>query len=468
MSTFSGLNIGLSSLYAQRRGLELTGHNIANANTEGYSRQRVRLQGEGGPVTPAMHSVYDGAGNGVTVVDTQRLRDGFLEARSVLERGTDGALRARQAAYARLEGVLQEPSASGLQSQLDDFWSGWDDVANSPADLAARSQLLERAGTLATGLNGAAERLERQWSGSREQLVATIAEVNATAVAVADFNKAIGSAVQAGRSANDLMDRRDLLIQQLAEKVGVTTRSGAHGTTDVALGGFELVSGRTSQRLEVAGGTSLVAVAPAPPATAAPVTVTGGGSPLPVGGTAGGLLSELGDVLPPFHAELAQVARVLRDRVNDQHAAGFDQTGAAGAAFFSIDGTTGRLIVQVSAPAQVAASAANGTGTGDRGGANAVAMAELSTGTGGPNEVYRKLIIRLGVQAQSANRQVDIQANILAQVDAGREAEAGVNLDEEMSSMLAYQRAYEGAARFVSAIDQALDTLINRTGRVGL
>ena len=468
MSTFSGLNIGLSSLYASRRGLELTGQNVANANTEGYSRQRVRLQGEGGPVVPALQAAYDGVGNGVTVVDTQRLRDAFLEARSVVERGADGALRARQAAYARLEGVLQEPSESGLQSQLDDFWSGWDDVANSPADSTARSQLLERAGTLAAGLNGAAERLEQQWSASREQLVATVAQVNAAADAVADFNKAIASAVQAGDSPNDLMDSRDLVVQQLAEKIGITTRSGPHGTTDVLLGGFALVEGRTSRQVEVGGGTSLAGAAPAPPATPAPVTVTAGGAPLAVGGTTGGLLAELKDVLPPFHAELAQVARQLHDSVNTQHAAGFDRSGAGGTAFFAIEATTGRIRVQITEPDAVAASAANGNGSGDRGGGNAVAVAELSTRAGGPSEVYRKMIVGLGVQAQSANRQVEIQANILAQVDAGREAEAGVNMDEEMSNMLAYQRAYEGAARFVSAIDQALDTLINRTGRVGL
>ena len=83
MSTFSGLSVGLSSLFAQRRGLELTGHNIANANTEGYSRQRVRLAADGGPMVPALHSRYDGTGGGVSVLGTDRLRDAFLEGRAV-------------------------------------------------------------------------------------------------------------------------------------------------------------------------------------------------------------------------------------------------------------------------------------------------------------------------------------------------------------------------------------------------
>ena len=236
MSTFSGLNIGLSSLLAQRRGLELTGHNVANSNTEGYTRQRVRLAADGGPITPAMHSRYTGAGNGVTVADTQRLRDAFLEGRAVLERGNDGSLRSQQTAFARVEGVFGEPSDSGVQSQLADFWSGWDDVANNPTDPAARSQLLQRATTLATGLNGAVDRLEAQWSGSHEQLAATVDEVNQTAAAVADFNKAIMSATRAGLDPNDLKDSRDLLVQKLAGSSGITVRPGADGSVDVELG----------------------------------------------------------------------------------------------------------------------------------------------------------------------------------------------------------------------------------------
>ena len=86
---------------------------------------------------------------------------------------------------------------------------------------------------------------------------------------------------------------------------------------------------------------------------------------------------------------------------------------------------------------------------------------------GGPDQAYRALVVTLGVEAQTANRSVDVQAAILGQVDAARESDAGVNLDEEMTNMLAYQRAYEGAARFLTSVDQMLDTLINRTGLVG-
>jgi flagellar hook-associated protein 1 FlgK len=455
VSTFSGLNVGLSSLYAQRRGLELTGHNVANANTEGYSRQRVSLEADAGPLTPALHSVWHGSGNGVAVADVQRIRDVFLESRALEERGTEAELREGQMLLSRVEGILAEPSDAGIQSQLSDFWAGWDDVANHPTDLAARSQLLERAQTLANGLNTAVDRIQAQRGASQEQLAATVADVNSTAAAVADFNKAIMSASHAGLSTNDLSDQRDLLVQRLGSMAGVTVRSGEAGSVDVLLGGRALVTGKHSEALVAqqtagAGGPSSVGWAFE-------------GAPAVVGGNAGGLVQGINVVLPRYREGLLGIAQQLDTQVNAKHTAGFDQDGLAGGPFFALD-ATGRLGVVLSDPRKVAASSTPG---GDAGGGNALKMADFDGAADGPDSAYRKLVVQLGVEAQSANRRVDIQANILGQIDAAREADSGVNLDEEMTNMLAFQRAYEGSARFLSAVDQMLETLINRTGLVG-
>jgi flagellar hook-associated protein 1 FlgK len=476
VSTFSGLSVGLSSLYAQRRGLELTGHNIANANTEGYSRQRLRLEADGGPLIPAIHSRWNGAGNGVTTADVQRLRDVFLEARSVQERGTDAGLRGGQVLLSRVEAILAEPGDSGIQSQLADFWSGWDDVANQPDSLAARGQLLERSQTLASGLNGASQRLESQWSSSREQLDATVQDINATAASVAEYNRAIMSATKAGLSPNDLADQRDVMVQRLAELAGVTLRPGESGSVNVYLGGTALVRGDAAERLAATGPAAMPQPQIAPPvATATPLVGLSwerDGYPVVPGGNVGGLVQGMNDVLPRYRDQLSTLSGTLLTQVNAVHGDGFDQDGEPGGAFFTAD-ASGRLAVAFTDPAKVAASDSNvidpdtGAVSGNRGGGNAAKLAELSTVQGGPDELYRQIVVGLGVEAQTANRRVDIQSNILSQIDGAREAQAGVNLDEEMTSMLAYQRAYEGAARFVSAVDQMLDTLINRTGIVG-
>lgn len=461
MSTFSGLSVGLSSLYAQRHGLETTGHNIANANTEGYSRQRVRLQAESGPVLPAYHSRWNGAGSGVSVADVDRLRDVFLESRSLQERGGDAALRGRSVVLGRVESVFAEPGEVGLQSQLSEFWSGWDDVANQPDDLAARSQLLERAATLATGLNTAAGRVATQWTASYEQLAATVDDVNATAAAVAQLNEGIASATRAGLRPHDLADQRDRLVQQLGTLVGVSVRQSDSGAVDVFLGGTALVRGSTAEKLQVQGADGLTT-----PAGSVSVGWARDGYPAAAGGATSGLLQAVNDVLPRYRDALDALAVSLRAVVDSQHAQGFDLTGAPGADFFT-GSSAADLAVAVTDPRAVAASDSAGSGSGDRGGSNAAAMAELSTVAGGPDELYRRTVVELGVETQTANRRVDIQAEILRQLDAAREAESGVNLDEEMTTMLAYQRGYEGAARFVTAVDEMLDTLINRTGVVG-
>ena len=461
MSSFSGLNLGLTSLYAQRRGLELTGHNIANANTEGYSRQRLQLEANAGPLLGAVHSVWNGAGNGVEVADVQRLRDSFLESRALTERGTDTALRGGQVLLSRVEAILTEPSTSGLQAQMAEFWEGWGPVANKADELAARSQLLERASTLATGLNQASAQIGLQWAATHEQLNATVDEVNAIVASVADFNRAIVTATRSGLSPNDITDQRDVLVQRLGELVGATVRPAEAGAVDVFLGGTALVRGADFERLQVQGSEELTT-----PAGTVSIGWERDGYVAPVGGAAGGMVNGLNDILPRYRDGLDAIAVKLVETVNAQHARGYDQDGQPGGDFFSGD-SAASLSVAISDTRLIAAGSTPGDGTGNNNGTNAADMAELGDLDNGPDTSYRQLIVKLGVEAQTANRRVEIQANILGQIDAAREAEAGVNLDEEMTNMLAYQRAYEGAARFISAVDSMLDTLINRTGLVG-
>jgi flagellar hook-associated protein 1 FlgK len=300
--------------------------------------------------------------------------------------------------------------------------------------------------------------MDAQMSGSVEKLGVVVADVNATAVTVASLNRAIVSGTHARVNVNDLKDQRDLLVQRLASLTGATVRQGDAGSVDVVLDGRPLVAGRTATSVEV--GTA------APPSTAPAVVWSGDRTPASAGGEAGGLLHGLTTAVPRYRDGLAQVATRLADVVNAQHRAGYDAAGAHPATDFFVTQPDGRLVVGITDPARVAASS-TGTAGGDAGGGNALVLARTGSLAGGPDQAYRALVVTLGVEAQTANRSVDIQASILAQVDAARESDAGVNLDEEMTTMLAYQRAYEGAARFLTSVDQMLDTLINRTGLVG-
>jgi flagellar hook-associated protein 1 FlgK len=253
---------------------------------------------------------------------------------------------------------------------------------------------------------------------------------------------------------------------KLADQVGATVRPGQYGTLDVVVGGMSLVSGSNANKLAVAGPVDPDLIT----ATDKPRIVTASGNyNVVAGGTAGGQLSTLNTIIPGYRAQLNGIAKGLADAVNAAHKTGFDRAGLPGGDVFG-SSTTGPITadsikVLLTDPALIAASSVGPTGgiaALDNGNADKIAQLRQDV-----NATYRKMIVELGVQAAVAIRNQDIQAVISTQVDAARESVAGVNIDEEMTNMLSFQHAYSAAGRMVTAIDQTLDTLINRTGLVG-
>lgn len=420
---------------------------MANVNTEGYTRQRVDLVADSGPITPALFSRYEGSGMGVRSVDVVRLRDQFLEARAQKEQATGSYLDRMQTTMDRIELAFGEPSDTGLGSQLSDFWAGWDDVGLHPSDPAARAQLIERASTLTASFRQLDDSLAALADASLEQLRTVVDDVNASALRIADLNGSIRSAESAesaGLSANELSDQRDLLVLHLARSVGAEARVGADGGVDVYVGAMALVRSTDVSPLGVDPGTG--------PGTARAVWTSHGVS-ANVGGEAKALLETVNLTVPQQRGALDAVAQALHDDVNNLHVTGFDQDGNPGGAFFTM-GVNGIEVAPLVAgnPRAVAASATAGAVDGS--------IAQALAGQTGPDSLYRDSVVRLGVAAQAVNRRVDLQAAIVQQVDAARESEAGVNIDEEMTNLVAFQHAYSAAARFVTVVDELVDTII--------
>ena len=468
MSTFSALNAATTALWAQRRGLDVTGQNIANVNSEGYSRQRADLQAINASTVPAFFSTSSGIGAGVTADDVMRIRDAFLEGRGHVEHANAARLTAENETLELVEQAFREPGSTGIQSLLSEMWSGWGDVGNNPQDLPARSQLLRRLETLVGGFQSSQASLDGQWTQSRENLEVLVADVNVAAASIADLNGAIRQATQSGMPANELTDRRDLLVMKLADQVGATVRPGNDGVLDVIVGGTTLVAGTTANRLAVTGTTDPDDVGTDPVRV---VTVAGNFTVRP-GGTAEGQLSTLTSILPGYRAQLDAQAASLASSLNAAHAAGYDLTGLSGTDLLGSSGgpvTASSLVVLTTDPRRIAASSvAPGPGGPALDSGNADAISQLRLLPTGPDTTYRQMIVQLGVQASVTGRNLDIQGVITAQVDSARESVAGVNLDEEMTNMLSFQHAYAAAARLVTAIDESLEILISRTGRVGL
>jgi flagellar hook-associated protein 1 FlgK len=235
---------------------------------------------------------------------------------------------------------------------------------------------------------------------------------------------------------------------QLADQVGATTRTDDDGSLGVYVGGRALVRSSTVSEL------SLV-VAGSPPTGTVSWAVDGLAAS--AGGQAQGLADTANVVVPEHRAGLAAVAQRLHDDVNALHTGGFDLDGNPGLVFFQIGPAGIEVNPAVAAdPRKVAAAAAPGTLDGSV----AARLAEQQ----GPDSEYRQLVVQLGVASQANSRRAEVQASIVAQVDAARESVSGVNLDEEMTDLLAFQHAYAASAQFVSVVDDLLQTLIGMVG----
>ncbi|KQY45954.1 flagellar hook-associated protein FlgK [Cellulomonas sp. Root137] len=484
MSTFSGLGTALSSLIAQRQALDVAGQNIANANTVGYTRQRATLAALPAATVPSMFSTSDGTGEGTRVSSIDRLADMFLDAR--LRTQTSGAsyLSARAEAYTALETSVGEPAATGLSSQLSTFWGAWHDVANTPDKGSAKAVLLEDARAVVDRIGTLYTAARTQWTQARSSTVALVDQVNTTAESVADLNGRILAITNSGGTAHELADQRDQLVTALSSLVGAAISVRPDGQVDLLVGGNALVSGNRAQALAVQGATSFAQAAgdatAVPPVDGEAVTVVWAAHPTRSagldGGRVAGLLSVLaptdgsgtGGILTEVAARYDALATTIATQVNALHSGAVTSgTGAPGGDFFTF--AAGRpaalgLTVAISDPAGVAVAAPGG---GALDGSIGDAIAQLATAADGPDSTWAAAVVELGVRTASAGSRAKVAESARATAAAQQLAQASVDTDEETVNMLAYQRAYEGAARVLTAIDEMLDTLINRTGLVG-
>ena len=387
MSDFSGLRLALTALQAQQRGVDVAAQNVANANTPGYTRQNVNLVNIGAPAVPALYSTYNGSGQGVKVDSITRFRDQFMEIQAALEHGSMASLGQAASTMNAIQQLFNEPSDAGIQKQLSDFWAGFDDVANNPGDTASRTQLLERADTLAASFNTISKSLTQQKADTTSELGATTASINSMAQSIAKLHPAIKANSISGLPVNDLEDQRDLLANQLSEASGATLRSGPFNQVNVMLSGTALVEEDTANTLTVDSSG---------PATVLRWANTGATAAV-ASGKAGGELEAINATIPNYQAKLDNVATTLRDEVNQLHgtiggslAVGSQDQSAAGNLQFDVASDNGGFTTVTVAGAdwsgpggaaalqaalQTAVDAALGAGN---------ATATVSGGNGGP------------------------------------------------------------------------------------
>jgi len=470
VSTFGSLATAYSGLAAARAGIDVTGQNIANAGTTGYTRQRVTQSSIPAAQTGFMRGTAALAGQGVSVDGIARLASLTLDAGVRVAAGSSAYADARATALSALETGLNEPGKDGLATKLDAFWSSWSELSTHPDDPGAASAVIGAATTVVSALASGSKAIDAQWSSTRGTVDGQVQQLNDAASQVAALNGRIRTALGTGGNANELMDQRDQLTEQIASLAGGTVRQNGDGTVDVLIGGNAIVQGTDARSVAVGGGQRL--------SDGAPVTLTWtsgtAGTVSLSGGSIGGNLSLLapatangtGGALAEASASYDRVATALATAVNAVHATGTTPTGATGTPFFS-------LAAGVPAAQGLGVVPTDGSGlatrnaSGDLDDSFADALSRLGTASDGADRTWATFVAGVGTASRSAASESTLTGLALTNARTQQQSGAGVDLDEENVNLLSYQHAYQGAARVLTAVDEMLDTIINRVGLVG-
>jgi flagellar hook-associated protein 1 FlgK len=497
-TTFGTFNIATSGLFASQRSLSVASNNIANANTEGYSRQKV-LQRATLPIGSDPRGVV---GTGVEAYDIVRLRNEYVDTKYWGQVKSYNEWKAKSDGLTQVETIFNEPSDTGIRKVMDGFFAGIEELVKKAGDNTNRVNVLEKAVTLCNTINGYGSQIVDSIRDLNFTIKSKVSQVNALASQITDLNKQIFNMELDGSKANSLRDQRSTLTDELSKIVNITvsenTGDGGAKYYNIKIGGISLVNHYQVNKLTIDNSADM------------PIEKFGTGeiSQIKWAGTDGspteevriesgalkGLL-ELRDGtgenntyrgLPYYLEQLNRFSRDFAREFNLQHKAGMDLNGNPGVIFFEEPGNKWQDINCLnfkvsdairSNPSLLAAAGSNG---GESDNANAQSLSQFrskkdifydtSTSTkikGTPDDFLKAVLSVLSVDGNQAERMMTNTEAIVEQTKQQRLSESGVLLNEEMTDMVRFQHAYNASARMITTLDKIMDTMINRLGMVG-
>ena len=459
MTTIPGLlSIGSKALMAQQKGINVTGNNIANVNTPGYSRQRLNMSSD----VPIMTG--NGLmGSGVTANKVERVYQRFLGIQINNETQSLGQWEAHKDALERVEMIFDESGGYGLNQVMSEFWNAWQDLTNNPSGSVERTVLVAKSEMLTATFSKNYEDLQKIQRDIDWNIEGAVAEINRLSENMVDLNQKIIQVESGGHMANDYRDQRDLVLKELSELIDIDSFEDANGGVTVSVGsGQALVEGTHTYKLSTqvnASGHQDV------------TWVDSSGNTLIINnniskGKLKGWLDARDVDIENSLNKLDTLAQNLMTEVNSLHATGYGLDGSTGNDFFT--GTASAAGIQVNA--LIAndinlISAADGIDKpGDNG--NAIAIANLqealtmngTTATFGA--YYDSMVSDAGLAVQQATSYYDHQSQMVLQVENYRESISGVSIDEEAVNLIKYQNAYQAAAKLITTADEMMETVL--------
>ena len=245
-STFSGIELGKRSLQAHTQGLQTIGHNISNASTEGYSRQRVRLSATDPLYAPQLNREERPGqiGQGVDVTMVERIRDTLLENRVLAQGDESGYWDTRDKYLLMVEQIYNEPYDTSVRTLMDKFWDGWQELSVHPEEIPARQAVLKRGEALIDGINNRYARLKETRTMINDDVAVSVGEVNGILKNIAQLNLQIEKSEALGDNPNDLLDNRDLLVEKLSGYMNITVDNRDPDEFQIHTQGMHLIQGK--------------------------------------------------------------------------------------------------------------------------------------------------------------------------------------------------------------------------------
>lgn len=547
-SSFLGLNISLSGLFANQRALGVTSHNIANANTEGYSRQRMDMTQYRPDTLPGLGTL----GIGVDVTAVKQIRDEFIDHKLRNETSALGEWQARSDTLGQIEGIFNEPSDSSITKLMENYYSAVSQLSKNPENLTARTLVRQSSIALTEGVNRMSISLKNLQRDLNFEFNSAVDDINRYANEITEMNKIIYESELGGNGKNnDVRDQRNVLVDKLSEFVEVDYYEDDNDRFHLSVGGHLLVSHYRTDSLEVTERADNEKLNEADSDSLYEVRWADGNKLSSGTGKLKGLQDMRDNVdgdlkgIPYYVDQLNNFVDTFSAEINRIHQQGYGLDGSTGTAFFTIDdmttdefedylkteGLDGGESVDVTSAIQDGVTdtmtfdertdkiaeniksvleaneaysdksvrlvgdqylvvdkikADQLTISADLSDLNKLATAETETekpgdgrnmwnilntrhnqkmyAWGAPEDFVKSLVSNLGVDANQSNNVVKNQKLLVNNFTITKESVSGVSLDEEMTSMIKFQNAYNANARMVNVFDEMLDLIVNRLG----
>ncbi|WP_066637337.1 flagellar hook-associated protein FlgK [Desulfolucanica intricata] len=442
--TFFGLEIARRALQANRMGMDVTGNNVANANVEGYSRQRANFVSS----LPYTGSNYQNGqiyqlGTGANVGDIQRIRDEYVDYQLRSNLSEISYWEKNRQLLQRVEAIFPDPANTGIQMHLNEFFNGWQEVNENPQDKGLRVGLLEKSRALTLSINQSYEQLNVVLDNLNKEHEVLVAEVERITGRICQLNEAIYKSY--AKNNNVLMDERDLMLDELAKlvKIEVKPNTGDKDLVNVSVNGKQLING--TQNL-----------------------LTGENfdkdifNTVDVGGSVGSVVKVREQINGPdgYMQKLQKLASQITEKINgvyENHNSDFK--------FFKpLENLQSNKIIELNLATGDEIIVGSGA-AGDTQFALEISqlrnkkIEELDNNTF--ESYFQEVMVSIGEAGNAAGQLLYAHESIGDQLYAQRESVSGVSIDEEMVNLMQFQFGYQASAKILTTIDEMLETLLN-------